>query len=217
MIFKDKIIAKRKTELRKLLNLKILERILETLFHITPFIVSKSILQTHVLNNIRFLILLLLDSLEISLQDFIKLMKKTKFEIDSDCKQNIFLSFLFCFLMNFYFHDLQVIFATFLTYILINDRPLDAKTVFVSLSFFNILKFSIEMLSRSVQENMKFYVAIKRVQKFLNSDDLIECNMKRMDQRGKTFKSRCFFKQVSHMLPDCRSTVDLFLFSIYQW
>uniref|UniRef100_K1QJA3 Multidrug resistance-associated protein 1 n=1 Tax=Magallana gigas TaxID=29159 RepID=K1QJA3_MAGGI len=114
MIFKDKIIAKRKTELRKLLNLKILERILETLFHITPFI---------------------------------------------------------------------VIFATFLTYILINDRPLDAKTVFVSLSFFNILKFSIEMVSRSVQENMKFYVAIKRIQKFLNSDDLIECNMKRMDQR----------------------------------
>lgn len=94
MIFKDKIIAKRKTELRKLLNLKILERILETLFHITPFIVSKSILQTHVLNNIRFLILLLLDSLEISLQDFIKFMKKTKFEIDSDCKQNTFFIFL---------------------------------------------------------------------------------------------------------------------------
>lgn len=59
MIFKDKIIAKRKTELRKLLNLKILERILETLFHIAPFIVSKSILQTHVMNYIRFLILLL--------------------------------------------------------------------------------------------------------------------------------------------------------------
>lgn len=58
MIFKDKIIAKRKTELRKLLNLKVLERILETLFHIAPFIVSKSILQTHVM-NIRFLILLL--------------------------------------------------------------------------------------------------------------------------------------------------------------
>lgn len=114
MIFKDKIIAKRKTELRKLLNLKILERILETTFHIAPFI---------------------------------------------------------------------VIFATFLTYILINDKPLDAKIVFVSLSFFNILKFSIDILSRSVQENMKFYVAIYRIQKFLNSDDLLEYNMKRMNQR----------------------------------
>lgn len=80
-----------------------------------------------------------------------------------------------------------MIFATFLTYILINDKPLDAKIVFVSLSFFNILKFSIDLLSRSVQENMKFYVAIYRIQKFLNSDDLLEYNMKRMNQRGKTF------------------------------
>lgn len=80
-----------------------------------------------------------------------------------------------------------MIFATFLTYILINDKPLDAKIVFVSLSFFNILKFSIDILSRSVQENMKFYVAIYRIQKFLNSDDLLEYNMKRMNQRGKTF------------------------------
>lgn len=63
MIFKDKIIAKRKTELQKLLNLKILERIIETSFHIAPFIVSKSILlmhvMTHVMNNNRLLILLL--------------------------------------------------------------------------------------------------------------------------------------------------------------
>lgn len=61
MIFKDKITAKRKTELRKLLNLKILERILETTFHIAPFIVSKSIsiLLTPLMNNNRLLIFLL--------------------------------------------------------------------------------------------------------------------------------------------------------------
>lgn len=59
IIFKDKIIAKRKTELRKLLNLKILERILETTFHIAPFIVSKSILLTPFMNNNRLLIFLL--------------------------------------------------------------------------------------------------------------------------------------------------------------
>lgn len=71
MIFKDKIIAKRKTELRKLLNLKILERILETTFHIAPFIVSKSILLTPFMNNNRLLIFFFIDSLEISLQGFL--------------------------------------------------------------------------------------------------------------------------------------------------
>lgn len=40
MTFKNKIIDKRKIELQKLLNLKILERILETSFHISPFLVS---------------------------------------------------------------------------------------------------------------------------------------------------------------------------------
>lgn len=187
MIFKDKIIAKRKTELRKLLNLKILERILETTFHIAPFIVSKSVLLTPLMNNNRLLIFLLSRFIGNKFARFFKFLKKTKFKIDSDCKQNLFLSSLFLFFNNLFFIDLQVIFATFLTYILINDKPLDAKIVFVSLSFFNILKFSIDLLSRSVQENMKFYVAIYRIQKFLNSDDLLEYNMKRMNQRGKTF------------------------------
>lgn len=41
MIFKDKIIDKRNLELRKLLNLKVLERIVETFFHITTFLVCK--------------------------------------------------------------------------------------------------------------------------------------------------------------------------------
>ncbi|XP_048752639.2 ATP-binding cassette sub-family C member 3-like isoform X2 [Ostrea edulis] len=113
MIFKDKIIDKRNLELRKLLNLKVLERIVETFFHITTFL---------------------------------------------------------------------VIFTVFLTYIHISDTPLDAKTVFVSLSLFNVLRYSVDFLNYSVRNNLKFFVALKRINTFLNKLDIQEDNVERDPQ-----------------------------------
>ncbi|XP_078337789.1 multidrug resistance-associated protein 1-like isoform X2 [Crassostrea virginica] len=119
MTFKNKVIDKRKIELQKLLNLKILERILETSFHISPFLVT---------------------------------------------------------------------FVVFLTYILINDQPLDAKTVFVSISLFNILKYSVDLLHISVMKSMKSAVAINRVNTFLNSPDLQQENVTSIDENGIAVK-----------------------------
>ncbi|XP_056008627.1 ATP-binding cassette sub-family C member 3-like [Ostrea edulis] len=115
MIFKDKMIDKRNAELRKLMNVKVIERIVETFFHITPFL---------------------------------------------------------------------VMFTVLLTYILISDTPLDAKTVFVSLSLFNVLKYSVDDLNYFVRDNLKFFVALKRINTFLNAVDIQEDSVERC-QQGK--------------------------------
>ncbi|XP_048752627.2 ATP-binding cassette sub-family C member 3-like isoform X3 [Ostrea edulis] len=113
MIFKDKIIDKRNVELREMLKIKVFERIAETFFHITPFLVISTV---------------------------------------------------------------------FLTYIHISDTPLDAKTVFVSLSLFNVLKYSVDYLYYCVRDNMRFFVAFKRINTFLNAVDIQEDNVERCQQ-----------------------------------
>jgi hypothetical protein len=71
----------------------------------------------------------------------------------------------------------------FLTYIHISDTPLDSKTVFVSLSLFNILKYSVDDLNFFFRDNLKFFVALKRITTFLNKADIQEGNVER-DQKG---------------------------------
>jgi hypothetical protein len=74
-------------------------------------------------------------------------------------------------------------FSVFLAYILISDKPLDAKTVFVSFSLFNVLKYSTDFLNFAVRDSLKFFVAVKRINTFLNRKDVQEDNVQR-DQQG---------------------------------
>ncbi|XP_061189750.1 multidrug resistance-associated protein 1-like [Saccostrea echinata] len=121
MTFKNKIIDVRNKELKKLLHLRVLERILETLFHITPVI---------------------------------------------------------------------VIFSTFFTYVRISDKPLEARTIFVSLSLFNILRFAIDMIQVALRKNLNFFVAVKRINKFLNRTDIQEDVVQRNFKQEKAIEIR---------------------------
>ncbi|XP_062618978.1 multidrug resistance-associated protein 1-like isoform X2 [Saccostrea cucullata] len=121
MTFKNKIIDIRNKELQKLLHLKVFERTIETLFHITPVI---------------------------------------------------------------------VIFSMFFTYVHISDKPLDAKTVFVSLSLFNILRFAIDMIQMALRKTLNFVVAVKRISKFLNRTDIAEDVVQRNAKQEKAIQIR---------------------------
>ncbi|XP_061188834.1 multidrug resistance-associated protein 1-like [Saccostrea echinata] len=121
MTFKNKIMDIRNSELKKLLHLKVLRRILEILFHITPVI---------------------------------------------------------------------VIFSTFFTYVRISDKPLDAKTAFVSLSLFNILRYAIDMMQIALRRNFIFFVAVKRINKFLNGPDIKEDVVQRNVKQEKAVEIR---------------------------
>ncbi|XP_069939625.1 multidrug resistance-associated protein 1 isoform X2 [Cherax quadricarinatus] len=67
----------------------------------------------------------------------------------------------------------QVSLATFATYInLSEENILDAKTAFVSLSLFNILRFPISMLPMLISSMVQASVSLKRLNKFLNADEL---------------------------------------------
>ncbi|XP_056008623.1 multidrug resistance-associated protein 1-like isoform X2 [Ostrea edulis] len=83
---------------------------------------------------------------------------------------------------SFHISSYLVISTVFLTYIHISDTPLDAKTVFVSLSLFNVLKYSVDYLNYSVRDNMKFFVALRRIDTFLNRTDIQKDNVERNEQ-----------------------------------
>ncbi|KAJ8688541.1 hypothetical protein QAD02_024336 [Eretmocerus hayati] len=66
-----------------------------------------------------------------------------------------------------------VCFATFATYVLIDENNvLDSKTAFVSLSLFNILRFPMTLLPILVTSLIQVSVSTKRINKFMNSDEL---------------------------------------------
>ncbi|XP_075974897.1 multidrug resistance-associated protein 1-like isoform X2 [Anticarsia gemmatalis] len=68
---------------------------------------------------------------------------------------------------------LLVSMMTFVCYVLVNDKEvLDAKKVFVTLSLFNILRFPMLMLPNVLSNVVQTYVSIKRLNKFLNSEEL---------------------------------------------
>ncbi|KAK3589166.1 hypothetical protein CHS0354_018871 [Potamilus streckersoni] len=63
--------------------------------------------------------------------------------------------------------------VTFATYIFVAEsHRLDAKTAFVAISLFNILRFAINMTPMVIAEIIKAVVSVKRLEKFLNNEDL---------------------------------------------
>ncbi|KAF5286638.1 hypothetical protein FQA39_LY16212 [Lamprigera yunnana] len=62
---------------------------------------------------------------------------------------------------------------SFATYVLVDEaHVLDAKIAFVSLSLFNILRFPLSMLPMMISNLVQTFVSIKRLNKFMNSEEL---------------------------------------------
>ncbi|KAJ8673709.1 hypothetical protein QAD02_004971 [Eretmocerus hayati] len=63
--------------------------------------------------------------------------------------------------------------VSFATFVLIDDNNvLDSKTAFVSLSLFNILRFPLSMLPMMISNVVQASVSMKRINKFMNSEEL---------------------------------------------
>uniref|UniRef100_A0A0K8SLI1 ABC-type glutathione-S-conjugate transporter n=1 Tax=Lygus hesperus TaxID=30085 RepID=A0A0K8SLI1_LYGHE len=63
--------------------------------------------------------------------------------------------------------------VTFAVYVLVDEKNvLDAKTAFVSLSLFNLLRFPLSMLPMMISNVIQTGVSIKRINKFMNSEEL---------------------------------------------
>ena len=67
----------------------------------------------------------------------------------------------------------QVSLATFATYIFTKeDHRFDPQTAFVAMTLFNILRFGLNMAPMMAMEFVKGFVSLKRISKYLNSDDI---------------------------------------------
>ncbi|XP_011343424.1 multidrug resistance-associated protein 1 isoform X3 [Ooceraea biroi] len=63
--------------------------------------------------------------------------------------------------------------VSFTTYVLIDEENvLDSTTAFVSLSLFNILRFPLSMLPMMIGNIVQAYVSVKRINKFMNMEEL---------------------------------------------
>ncbi|XP_071454824.1 multidrug resistance-associated protein 1 isoform X2 [Hetaerina americana] len=63
--------------------------------------------------------------------------------------------------------------VTFATYVLVSEENvLDSQTAFVSLSLFNILRFPLSMLPMMISNMVQASVSVKRMNKFMNSEEL---------------------------------------------
>ncbi|XP_063866337.1 multidrug resistance-associated protein 1-like isoform X3 [Scylla paramamosain] len=63
--------------------------------------------------------------------------------------------------------------ATFAVYVNVSpDNILDAKTAFVSLSLFNLLRFPLAMLPMLITSMVQAHVSLKRINRFMNADEL---------------------------------------------
>ncbi|GJQ76624.1 hypothetical protein Trydic_g5971, partial [Trypoxylus dichotomus] len=63
--------------------------------------------------------------------------------------------------------------VSFATYVLIDEaNTLDATKAFVSLSLFNILRFPLSMLPMMISNMVQAWVSVKRINKFMNCDEL---------------------------------------------
>ncbi|XP_065214443.1 multidrug resistance-associated protein 1-like [Planococcus citri] len=72
---------------------------------------------------------------------------------------------------------------TFAVYALSSEEHvLDAKTVFVSLSLFNILRFPLMALPMMISQLAQASVSVKRINKFLNSEDLNPDDVSKMNR-----------------------------------
>lgn len=67
----------------------------------------------------------------------------------------------------------QVTLVSFTTYVLIDENNiLDAQTAFVALSLFNILRFPLAMLPMVIMMMVQSAVSIRRIDSFMNAEDL---------------------------------------------
>ena len=65
--------------------------------------------------------------------------------------------------------------ATFATYILLDSsKPFNSEIAFVSLALFNLMKFPLQMLPMVIGNLFQAKVSVKRINKFLNSEELDE-------------------------------------------
>ena len=63
--------------------------------------------------------------------------------------------------------------ATFYTYVLSDPKnSLDAETTFVSLSYFEILRFPMSVLPMMISSLVQAYVSLKRINNFLRLEEL---------------------------------------------
>ncbi|XP_011882151.1 PREDICTED: multidrug resistance-associated protein 1 isoform X4 [Vollenhovia emeryi] len=63
--------------------------------------------------------------------------------------------------------------VSFTTYVLIDEKNvLNSKIAFVSLSLFNILRFPLSMLPMMIGNIVQAYVSVKRINKFMNMEEL---------------------------------------------
>ncbi|KAK4875040.1 hypothetical protein RN001_011462 [Aquatica leii] len=68
--------------------------------------------------------------------------------------------------------------VSFGTYVLVDEtHELDAKTAFVSLSLFNVLRFPLSMLPMMISNMVQTFVSIKRLNKFMNCEELDSNNV----------------------------------------
>lgn len=79
--------------------------------------------------------------------------------------------------------------ASFASYILLDQNNiLDANKIFVSLSLFNIIRVPLAILPMLISNLSMFLVAVKRVNKFLESDEIDPTVIKQIEDDGNVIK-----------------------------
>lgn len=79
--------------------------------------------------------------------------------------------------------------SSFATYVLIDDRNvLDANKVFVSLSLFNIIRIPLAVLPMLITNLSQYIVAVKRINKFLESEEIDPDSIKPIDDEANVIR-----------------------------
>lgn len=74
---------------------------------------------------------------------------------------------------------------SFATFVLIDEKNvLDSKTAFVSLSLFNIMEFPLSVLPPMIGFLVEASVSVKRINKFMNSEELDPNNIQHDESEG---------------------------------
>lgn len=75
---------------------------------------------------------------------------------------------------------------SFATFVLIDEKNiLDSSTAFVSLSLFNILRFPLSMLPMMISSMVQASVSVKRINVFMNTEELDPNNVQHDQSEGK--------------------------------
>lgn len=79
--------------------------------------------------------------------------------------------------------------SSFATFVLIDERNvLDANKVFVSLSLFNIIRIPLAVLPMLITNLSQYIIAVKRINKFLEADEIDPSNIKPINDEVNTVK-----------------------------